>query len=58
VDAYHEMTQRAISGELTPEGYRSLLTLLWLPEEVIDKRVSELELQRAKTDAIRQRRLT
>jgi hypothetical protein len=54
VDAYHEMTQRAISAELTPEGCRSLLKLLWMPEEVIDKMVSELEIQRARTNAIRQ----
>jgi hypothetical protein len=54
VDAYHEMTQRAISGELQPDNLRSILTRLWLPEDVIDRQVSELELQRAKLNAVRQ----
>jgi hypothetical protein len=58
IEAYEEMTQRSISGELYPKKLKDLLTLLWLPEEVVDKQVSDLEIQRAQLDAVRQKRLT
>jgi hypothetical protein len=54
VEAYNEMTQRAISGELLPDNLRTLLTLLWVDQEEIDRQVSDLEVQRAKLNAVRQ----
>jgi hypothetical protein len=58
MEAYNEMVQRTSSGELSPEGLERLLKLLYVPEKEINAKVNELELQRAKRDAVRQKRLT